>query len=865
MRKIIIALLISAGWLLLCSNLAAQTPTNPSGLIISEVPLGDALKQWQIKTGLSLFYNEAILPKNHKVSGDFSSKTPEEALRLILQDSGLEFVKQADGYIIKQKAGGGSDYKPNSVRPGKNKITGYIRDLNSGESLIGATVFVPGTEIGTTANTFGFFSLNVPEEDSVMVRFSFVGYQTKEIFVSGKTDTQLEILLENKTEFEAITVTAEKADKISEGTSMSNIVLSQQEIEKIPTLMGETDLLRVVQLLPGVQSGGEGGTGFYVRGGGPDQNLILLDGVPVYNASHLFGFFSVFNTDAINRVELIKGGFPARYGGRLSSVLDIQMKEGNMKRYTGEGSVGPLAIKLTGEGPIVKNKASFLISARRTFIDLFLLPLNLRKSGQGFSYYFYDVNAKLNWKINDKHRLFLSAYAGEDKLSLKFQDGTKGENYSSQKVKLGWGNITSALRWNYLISKSLFMNTTVTYSRYRFKTGAEFYSDMGNNFKIDYGFDYRAGIDDIAAAVDYDWFASPKHHVRFGGKYIYHFFKPGATSQRIQDSTSVYDVNNVGASEAQVYVEDEWKIHPKFAANIGVHGSGFWVRNNFYWSVQPRVSVAYKIIDNLAVKASYSEMTQYIQLLSNPGINLPTDLWLPSTDKIKPQRSRQVALGIFKDWGNLFETSIEGYYKSMDNVLDYKNGSSSLITGDDWEDMLTQGKGNSYGMEVFIRRKTGKLTGWIGYTLSWSNRKFTDLNNGNWFPYRYDRRHDFEIVLSYAITKNIDISATWVYGTGNAITLPVEAYPIADMPNGGYHDVQNFGARNDFRMKDNHRLDLSVNFNKKKKWGTRTWNISIYNVYNRKNPFFYYVAQDKLKQVSIMPIIPSFSYIFKFK
>ena len=864
MRKITIALLIASGWLMFCGSLAAQTPKEKAGkgpaFVINEIPLPDALHQWQAKTGINLFYNEAILPKDHKVSGDFSKKTSEEALRMILDGTGLDFFKQSDGYVIKAKPRT-ENYKPGSDKPGKHKITGYVRDQNSGESLIGASVYVAGTTLGASANTYGYFSLNLPEEDSVLVRISFIGYHDKSLYISGLQDFDTEILLESKNDLEAVTIQADKADKISEGTAMSTVTLTQEDIEKVPTLLGETDLLRVIQLMPGVQSGGEGGTGFYVRGGGPDQNLILLDGVPVYNASHLFGFFSVFNTDAINRVELIKGGFPARYGGRLSSVLDIQMKEGNMNRYTGEGSVGPLAIKLTGEGPIVKNKASFLISARRTFIDLFLLPLNLSNAGLGFSYYFYDVNAKLNWKINDKHRIYLSAYAGDDNLSFKFKDGTKGQNYMRQKIKLGWGNVTGALRWNYVISKSLFMNTTVTYTRYRFRTGIDMQYDF-SNLKNNFAFDYKAGIDDLAGALDFDWFASPKHHIKFGGKYIFHYFSPGATRQRINDSSFVYDTGRLSASEAQLYIEDEWKIHPKFAVNVGVHGSGFWVRDNFYWSVQPRVSAAYKIIENLAVKASYAEMAQYIQLLSNPGISLPTDLWLPSTDKIKPQQSRQVALGIFKDWGNIFETSIEGYYKTMNNVLEYKNGSSSLITGDDWEDKLTQGRGQSYGMEVFVRRKRGKLTGWVGYTLSWSTRTFKDLNQGRTFPYRYDRRHDFEITLSYAITKNIDLSATWIYGTGNAITLPVESYPVADQP---YDVIHNFGERNGFRMRANHRLDLSVNFNKKTKWGMRTWNISIYNVYNRKNPFYYYVSEGKLKQVSIMPIIPSFSYIFKFK
>lgn len=846
---------------LLCIHTGTVKAQVPS-LRFRDTPLTEAIRQWEAATGQQLYYNENILPKDHKVTGNFTGKSAEESLKLILQGTNLEFVKQGGGYIIRNKQ---KSEAPKSVKPGKHNISGYVRDRGNGENLIGANIYFPGTTTGTSTNTYGYFSLALPEEDSVQVRISFMGYRNVDLTVSGRTDFQTEVTLENNTTLTTISIEAEKTERISEGTSMSAITLSQEDIEKVPTLLGETDLLRVIQLLPGVQSGGEGGTGFYVRGGGPDQNLILLDGVPVYNASHLFGFFSVFNTDAISRVELIKGGFPARYGGRLSSVLDIQMKEGNMKRYTGEGSVGPLAVKLTGEGPIVKDKASFLISARRTFIDLFLLPLNLNKNAkQGFSYAFYDVNAKLNWKINDKHRIYLSGYMGDDRLALKFKDGTAGQNLNRQKISLGWGNITGALRWNYLISKSLFMNTTVTYTRYRFRTGADMYSENVGD-KVDYGFNYRAGIDDLAANLDFDWFASPKHHVKFGGKYIYHYFTPGTTTQRINTTSTSATAGRVGASEMQLYVEDDWKIHPKFAVNVGVHGSAFVVDGKFYWSVQPRVSAAYKIVENLAVKASYSEMAQYIQLISNPGINLPTDLWLPSTDKIRPQYSRQIALGLFKDWGNIMETSVEGYYKTMDNVLEFKNGSPFLVMGDNWEDNLTQGRGESYGMEVFVRKKTGKITGWVGYTLSWTNRQFKDLNQGRPFPYRYDRRHDFEILLSYAITKKIEVSATWVYGTGNAISMPVETYPIAEAPGGMPYDVQNFGDRNGFRMRANHRLDFSISFHKDTKWGKRTWNISIYNVYNRKNPFYYFVEGNKLKQVSIMPIIPSFSYIFKFK
>jgi len=851
--------------LLLClgpaTALSQKTQKEPD-MVWKNIPLKKALKLWEEKTGNSVYYNENILPAKHQVSGDFNGKTASESLEMILQGTGLIYTLQGESYILKKR-----DAEPpvkSSPSAKGQKVTGYVRDADSGENLIGASVYIPGSDIGTTTNTFGYFSLDLPVPDSVQLRISYTGYVSQLLTLQGIQHHTADIALSAQ-RLKQVTISTGREYKISEGARMSSITLSQADIEKVPMLMGEADLLRVIQLMPGVQSGGEGSTGFYVRGGGPDQNLILLDGVPVYNASHLFGFFSVFNTDAISRAELIKGGFPARFGGRLSSVLDITMKEGNMHKYTGEGSVGPLSARFLFEGPIVKNKASFMISARRTFMDLFLLPWNLsRKSATGFSYYFYDINGKLNWKINDKHHIYLSAYTGEDNLSLRFRDGSKANNnFYESKSKLGWNNITSALRWNYAVTPSLFMNTTLTYTRFRFKTASDLESLYANE-STRIGFSYRSGIDDLAAATDFDWFASPRHHVKFGARYIFHYFSPGITSQYVNGVSSQNNTGRLTAGETQIYIEDEWKAHSRFSMNIGIHGSTFHVQKKNYWSLQPRVTASFKIIENLALKASYAEMAQYIHLLSNPGLNLPTDIWLPSTGQIKPQQSRQVALGIFKDWGNILQTSVEGYYKTMNNVLEYRNGSSFLLTGQNWEQSLTQGKGESYGAELFVRKRTGKITGWAGYTLSWTNRRFADLNGGKTFPYKYDRRHDFKMTLSYAVTPRIDIGATWVYGTGNAITLPVETVPMAN-PGNDDDIVHNYEERNGFRMKANHRLDLSLSFHKKTRWGQRTWNISIYNVYNRQNPFFYYASAGKLNQVSISPVIPSFSYIFKFR
>lgn len=753
------------------------------------------------------------------------------------------------------------------IVPARITLSGYIYDATNGEALIGATVHLQGTQIGATTNTFGFYSLSIPYSDSAEIRFSYVGYHTQSHFISKKENLNINIRLETA-QLNTVQISGNVPNKVSDGAQISSVVLDQETIEKIPTLLGENDVLRALQLMPGVQSPGDAGVGFYVRGGGPDQNLILLDGVPLYNASHLFGFFSVFNTDAINRVELIKGGFPARYGGRLSSVIDIQMKEGNMKKYALEGSVGILSGRLMVEGPIVKDKVSFMVSGRRSWIDLFSAPISKAISGTAMGYYFGDLNAKINWKINDKHRIYLSGYYGEDKLyaGTGFKDTTFRD---MTKFRLAWGNITSSLRWNYVISPKLFMNTTATFTQYKYKIGFDYEAFEKDVKTEDYGSSMGSRIQDWSGKVDFGWYPHPNHNVKFGGNYTYHTFVPGTTELRVGKQKTNTGASNVFSHETQLYIEDEFKLFKnRLTVNLGVHGSTFHVRNENFWSVQPRASAGIKIIENLAIKASYSEMAQYIHLLSNPGISLPTDLWLPVTQNIKPMHSRQVALGVFKDWGNLFSTSIEGYYKTMDNVMDYKNGANMFINDDSWENQITQGKGEAYGVEFLLRRSLGKLTGWIGYTLSWNWRTFNDLNYGKKFPYRYDRRHDLEIFLNYEINKKIDISATWTYGTGNAFTLATGYLPYySPLGENNWGGVGYFEARNDLRMRAYHRLDLAVNFKKDKKWGQRIWNVSIYNVYNRQNPFFYLPmgGNGTIKQLSIMPIIPSVSYIFKIR
>lgn len=764
-------------------------------------------------------------------------------------------------------------------------ISGYLSDADSGERLIGANILDLKSGKGTITNTYGFYSLTL-ESDSVLLSYTYIGYEP--VFKSYFLDKDFLANIELGSGFELteVVVTAEQSEGIEEQTQMSKMDLPVELIKKIPALLGETDVLKALQLLPGVQSGGEGTSGLYVRGGSPDQNLILLDGVPVYNASHLFGFFSVFNADAIKDVSLIKGGFPARYGGRLSSVLDISMKEGNLNEFHGEGSIGIVASKLTLEGPIDKGKTSFIVSARRTYIDILAQPIiqsSFEEDGSTGTtgYYFYDLNAKINHKFSDKDRLYLSFYGGDDQ--FYYEEAFSSDNYSSKnEARFGWGNITTALRWNHVINKKLFANLTSTFSRYRFNTLAFDETDfMDQDGPESFRIEYDSGIRDYALKLDFDYLPKPSHFIRFGLSGIHHIFNPGLFDFDFQnggDEPFAIQIkqDEISAQEYAIYAEDDMEILPGLKANIGLHVSLFNVRKEWYTSVQPRLSARYLFPSKWALKASFATMKQYVQLLTNEGIGLPTDLWLPTTDNVRPQDSWQLALGTAKTFSEGMEFSAEVYYKRMDNLLAYKEG-SSFFQFNNWEDRITQGAGEAYGLELFLQKKTGKWNGWIGYTLSWSNRTFEDINFGKTYPYRYDRRHDISVVLSYDLSDRIQLAGTWVFGTGNAVTLPNAIYE------GTYPRIFNqfsslsaeyYEERNNFRMANYHRLDLGITFIKKKPKWERKWAIGFYNAYSRKNPFFIYTDEEYnantgqserlLKQASIFPIIPYVTYGFKF-
>ena len=770
-------------------------------------------------------------------------------------------------------------------------LSGYVEDAASGEKLIGAVLYEPTLQKGATTNRYGFFSLTLPAGPLKVVVFH-IGYQSDTLATRLDQDVQLTIALQpTPLEMGTVQVEAERLDSIQEQSQMSVVQVPIRQIKNAPVLMGEVDVLKTLQLLPGVQSGAEGMSGLYVRGGSPDQNLLLLDGAPVYNASHLFGFFSVFNANAIKNVQLTKAGFPARYGGRLSSVLEVDMKDGNMKTFEGEGSVGLIASQLTWQGPLRKDRTSFIVSARRTYIDLLIRPF-LRSNNKG-GYHFYDLNAKLNHIFSPYSRVFLNVYGGDDRFWSDIEDRDIGDNYRKEDTlaaNFGWGNITSTLRWNYLFSNQLFGNLTAIYSRYQLSTAVDHRSTTTRNRERETDtlrLRYRSGIRDWGLKLDFDYIPNPAHYIRFGGSGTLHTYSPGATQIKVnpadgapEDTTLAAQITD--ALEYSLYGEDDVHLTDRLKANVGLHSSGFLVNDEFYTSLQPRVSTRFLLPSDWAVKASYALMRQYIHLLSNSTVGLPTDLWLPATERVRPQWSRQFGVGLARQLKDQYEFSLEGYYKTMTNLIEYREGASFLLGFDeseDWQDKVEIGQGWSYGAELFVQKKRGRTTGWIGYTLSWTKRRFNRLNQGHTFPYRYDRRHDLALVLTHRLTPSTNFSLTWVYGTGNAATLPVARYYGYRETSVGGHEIwlphipsyetQIYGDRNSYRMSAFHRLDLGFNFGDKHGFG-----LGVYNAYNRKNPYFIYFDDDydpnttdirrRAKQVSLFPLLPWVNYRFKF-
>ena len=769
-------------------------------------------------------------------------------------------------------------------------ISGYIKDQASNETLIGATIYEVDGGRGTTTNAYGFYSLTLPA-GTYRISFSYVGFQTiaKEIELSG--DLELPIELSEGSALAEVVVSAEKSGPSRhEENRMSVNKISMSKVKSLPVLLGERDVLKIIQLLPGVQSGAEGTSGLYVRGGGPDQNLMLLDGVPIYNANHLFGFLSTFNGDAIKSAEIIKGGFPARYGGRLSSIVDIRMKEGNMREFHGSASIGLISGKLNLEGPLVTDRTSFSISGRRTWLDALTTPIQNARIRQGKqvgrgAYHFYDFNAKINHKFSDKNRLYLSTYLGNDKLNFAFQDDYEVEENVTGTARfdndLTWGNRIFAARWNLQWSPKLFSNTTLTYSQYNYDLSGKYISDTRQtdpSKRLEYEYGSRSQIKDYGAKIDFNYVPGPSHYIRFGGGYVRHEFIPTVIFEKVNfegDTVNIESGNNpLKADEYFAYVEDDIRLGKRLRINPGLHFAGFQVGQSHYTSLQPRIAASYLIDENTSIKASYAEMTQFIHLLTNPGLGLPTDLWVPSTDRVKPENSVQYAMAVTRGLPLGLDLTIEGFYKKMGNLVEYKSGVNVFGSSKGWEDKIETGDGESYGLEVLLEKKSGKTTGWIGYTLSWSNRTFANINNGEPFPYRYDRRHDIGLAVTHQFNERIDMGLVWVYGTGNTYTLATHRYwqaPGAGLQrlDPGRRVLEYTPQRNNQRMPAYHRLDLSLNMHKDTRIGRRTWSFGLYNAYSRQNPFAIFLSEDfdgrsSLQQISLLPILPFVSYNLTF-
>lgn len=749
-------------------------------------------------------------------------------------------------------------------------ISGTIIDAATGETLIGANVVLYATKrTGTLTNAYGFFSINA-DEGTYKMNVSFTGYVTDTATIVIDKNQRLVIALQSKNiQLDAVVVTSK--NKSVAKAMMGVDKLNMAEINKIPVLLGEKDVLKTIQLMPGYKSAGEGNSGFNVRGGGTEQNLILLDEAPVYNASHLFGFFSTFNSDAIKDVSVYKGGMPAQYGGRLSSVVDIKMKDGNEKKLDVEGGLGAIASRINVSAPIVKDKGSFIISARRTYADVFLGLI--KDTGQGKqSLYFYDINLKANYKISKKDRLFLSGYFGRDELVV-------GNQFSTD-----WGNKTATLRWNHIFGNSLFSNTSFIFSNFDYKVRVKFGDD---EFRI------FSKIEDLNFKQDFDWNISNKSKLRFGGNIINHTIAPGALVFATTTGGVAKPVQNRFSIESALYVSHELKATDKLeiiyglrASNLSVKGAGKFYSYDkagniiattsytkgetvvSYFNLEPRFSASYKLNELNSLKASYNRNVQNLHLITNATANAPYDVWLPSTNNIKPEIADQYAVGYYKNSSEgMYEFSSEVYYKALENQIDYRNA-AIILGNDNVERELLYGIGRAYGLEMMMRKKTGTLTGWVGYTLSKVEKKIEGINNGNYFNARQDRTHDISIVGMYDVNKRWNVSATWVYTTGNAVTFPTGKYEA----NG--QTVFLYSDRNTSRFPAYHRLDLGATLearkNRKRRYQS-SWTFGLFNAYGRENAYTITFRENKddpakseAVRTSLFRFIPSVTWNFKF-
>ena len=766
----------------------------------------------------------------------------------------------------------------------KISVSGYVKDAASGEIIAGATVTTDDRQNYAISNSYGYYILTLNHsEDSVRIQASFVGFSPISYSAMPNRNLKVDFALRSSNILDEVTVTAEKTATYEKRKEMSVATVPISKVTAMPSLGGESDLLKSLQLMPGIQSGNEASSGLYVRGGSPDQNLMVIDDAPVYYVNHLGGFVSTFNSDAINSMKLVKGGFPAHYGSRLSSVVDVKMKEGNMKEFHGSGMIGMIASKIMLEGPVKKDTTSYMLSIRRFMYDLITRPLTKLTSEDGTSagYNFYDLNAKINHVISSRDRLYLSFYSGADKILSRKKTTT-----DLNKMILEWGNILGSFRWNHLYSDRLFSNLTLYSTRYRLANDYT-YTFTRNNLKEKTLLGYWSGIVDLSIKADFDYYINQNYKMKYGGTAIFHHFNPNTTSYKSFENSAAVDTSfgsiKQNGFEHAVYLENEISIGSRLFSNFGLRVTNYQTPNRNYASIEPRFLTTFLIGKNTLLKASYSQLNQYIHLLTGSGPNMQNDIWVPVTDAIKPSFSKQFAFGLERTFSNgMYDISLEGYYKTMNDLITFKDGVATISSASDWQTLVeTNGTGKSYGMEFLLQKIKGPITGWIAYTYSKTTRQFDNKNNGKPYPFKYDRPHDISIVYLHRIKSNIQLSATWVYGTGYPFTLAAGKYLMPGGPGNAFNYTgQVYNDLNSYRMRDYHKLDVGVNFHKTVKLGERTWSINIYNLYNRQNPYYYFLETEVqydqtgreipeskktlLKQQSYFPIIPSFSYSLKF-
>ena len=845
----------------------------------AQTGLRDGMALLEEKFGVHFVY-DASLPLE-KQGGRADAATLEQALRQLFWGSDIGFELKGDHVILRKIS--------------RLTISGLITDAATGETLIGAGA--TSGKHGTVSNSFGFYSLTIPgEKDRADVTFSYVGYLPKTLTIPAGRDTTVHVRLVPGASLEEAVVTAPRESGIA-STRMGAIEVPVAAVKSVPALFGEADVLKTIQLLPGVQGGTEGFSGLYVRGGGPDENLLLLDGIPLYHAEHMLGIFSVFQPEAVKKVTLYKGSFPARYGGRISGIVDVRTNDGNLYETHGSVGVSMIGEKLHIEGPVWKGKTSYSLSARGMH-TLLLTPV-IKLTGFDGNYFFYDLDAKFTHRFSDRDRLYFNVYHGLDNFhyreSNKAFDGRTGQPFTdTQKLGIRWGNTVAALRWNHVVGPRLFMNTTVAFNRYHMRMDSDMRTREikadGDTEDSQVQFDYRSGMRDWVAKADFDYTPSSSHKFKFGAEYTFHTFVPetltGYGRQRVNESpqadTTLYMRSNSlqRGHEASLYAEDEIRLGSHLSLNPGLRATLFNTQGKTYWSIEPRLNAKVNFTEDWWAKASYSRMSQYVHLLSSSQITLPVDLWVPITRNIRPETADQFSLGLY--FGGLpgWNFSVEGYYKAIRNVLEYKEGAVFLFDSSGWESKVEAGSGRAMGVELFIEKTTGKTTGWLGYTLAKSDRLFPSINHGQRFPYRYDRRHSVNLVVNHRFNEKFDVSLAWNFASGGVTTLP-ERRIVASSPAGEPRYVDLVSSRNNFRLPASHTLNLGFNFHRRHTRGESIWNLSVYNVYNHMNPTlvqkennesvisryqadglaeWQLIHEVRIKKITLLPIFPSIGY-----